>query len=232
MASGSERSRLPDSMAYQPLELAPSLPRFARSLLQEGLEPILRDVHCMLRLPVPSVGLDAGCNVGIALSLLSVIAGISATCYRDGLSDSAGFVGLLMDYYPWELERDEEDGDDAVKANTLWTTFRNPLSHSLGLMFEKRGRTGRVFDPKPFMVIINRERGGSTEDQIEALERGEPRPHMHPTITIGEDFRMLSVEPLYWGVRVMLSRLTNDSDQMILVENRISEGMASRRRAT
>jgi len=45
------------------------------------------DVHAMLRLPLKSVALGAGCNFAIAHVLMAVIGGVSATLYEPKLKN-------------------------------------------------------------------------------------------------------------------------------------------------
>jgi hypothetical protein len=200
------------------------------------VDPFFHDVHCMLRLPIPSAELNAGCNVTIALSLLTVVAGISATCYREGLSDGAAFQGLLVEYYPWDEESKDELEDTIPPheaARALWRTFRNPLAHSLGMSFTKDSKKGRTYERRAYDVVINRNMAGATEDQIRALEDvASARPHMHSTIHIWDGVRMLSVEALYWGLRRMLYRLSKDQGQMLQVNKRLEDQLNARTSAS
>jgi hypothetical protein len=189
----------------------------------------------MLRLPMPSVELNAGCNVTIALTLLTVVAGVSATCYRDGLSDGAAFQGLLVEHYPWD-EESKDELDESITAEeaarALWQTFRNPLAHSLGMPFIKDAKKGRTYEPKSYDVVINRNMPSATEEQIQTLEDVvAARPHMHSTIHIGDGVRMLSVEALYWGLRRMLYRLSADQAQMLQLNRRLEEQLNALRSA-
>lgn len=216
-------------MAYQPLKLAPGTPPRATQLFRNGLDVLLQDVHCLLRLPMPTVGLTAGCNFTIAQTLLSAVSGLAAISYKLGLRDGQAFKALLTDFYPWEAEIDAE-GTLSDRIHALWDTFRNPLTHSLGFAFAMT-RSGRVFEPKHFDVVINRERRGITEQDLEQFETSEARPHMHPTISVSQDMHFLCVEPLYWGLRQLVYRLSRDADIMRITEQRLIEGMMKRRTA-
>ena len=197
-------------MAYQKLTLDPATPPTVRRLIEhlEGL--FLRDVHCMLRLPVPNYRLTAGCNFAITQVLTAAIGGVSVTLYRHTGSKGQRFKGLLIDYYPWMLEPGNAvtptDG-----AEVIYAVIRNPLTHDLGLDLEKKKKTAKV-------VIKRRGTTGThglPEKTIEEmLERNDRRLVMSPTVTIHQGKTVLLVEALYWGLRIMIERLTRDRARM------------------
>ncbi len=53
-----------------------------------------------------------------------------------------GFHGVLVNFYPWKLERNAPSEEERqAAAETLWEEFRGPLEHHLGVLVGKvRGR--------------------------------------------------------------------------------------------
>jgi hypothetical protein len=146
---------------------------------------------------------------------MALIGGISTMLYahRDGKS-GADFKNLLIDFYPWSDEpRAGLLPGDA--ARVLYEVFRNPIAHNLGAHVRK----------KPVTPLVKLKRGGRangagglTERMIERLEQ-KPRPNMSAAVTVRpNDATVLYVEPLYWGVRVMLERLLLDGPRMAKAE--------------
>jgi hypothetical protein len=213
-------------MAYQRLVLARGMPIIVERMMRMSVEPFLQDVHCALRLPLRKPKLPAGFNFTAAHVLLGVVAGVSAAFYRRGLSDGKAFTGLLVDYYPWELELGDAN-DPLQKAAILWNTFRNPFSHSLGLAFEKRTGMPRELKPRSFIVKVGRDKNGMREREVVALERSMIRPNLNPTLVVAPHKRVLWVEPFYWGIRAMLSRLSRDAALMADVQQYL-EGVTAK----
>jgi hypothetical protein len=91
-------------MAYKSLQIASSTPRHVKGLVRSLESHYFSDVHTMLRLPLPSQELIAGCNFAIAQVLLAVISGVSVTLIRQKGNSGARFKDLLKCHYPWSLE--------------------------------------------------------------------------------------------------------------------------------
>jgi hypothetical protein len=125
----------------------------------------------------------------------------------------------LRHYYPWDLEPIA----GAVKNPTtgaadLYNLFRNPLAHALGM-----GTTEikKVIHRKPFQFTIGIAKDGLSEDLVEELERSATQPGA--TIKVSsEGGKSLSVSGLYWGVRQMIFRLTNDTARMAAIAKFLS----------
>ena len=119
-------------MAYQPLKLDPGSPPQVTKLIRLNVESYFRDVHTMLRLPLPDNDLLAGCNFAVTRILASVVGGVSATLYGEKGHKGRLFKEVLRKSYPWPLEV-----ANTVKpgrgAEIIYTLFRNPLTHKLGL---------------------------------------------------------------------------------------------------
>jgi len=63
------------------------------------------DVRAMMRLPLPAVGIEAGCDFATAMTLCNLISEISVVLYTPR-NPKAGrgkrFKKLLEEFYPWE----------------------------------------------------------------------------------------------------------------------------------
>lgn len=194
-------------MAYTSLQLPHTLSPGFTYIVRNQLEPLLSDVHAMLRLPIDTEdGLQAGCNLSAASTLLSVVSGASVTIYNSGGLTQRGnrgelFRQLLINHYPWNQERHYTNGRfDADAASDLYDLFRNPLSHALGIF-------GPNEIPPGHRVVI--EKGSISESEILILETTTVRPSSWPWPTLrrdGNDY-VLWVRAFYWGVRKMIEDL-------------------------
>jgi hypothetical protein len=210
-------------MAYQALQLDTATPANVRDFIVEHVEMQFRDVHAMLRLPMVDSeggdleGLEAGCNFAAAGCLLSLIAGISTALYERTGGNGQRYVGVLKTYYPWELEPADAVGK-ADGPSFLWKLFRNPLSHALGIDTKEKKRGGNKYvvlwtDKRRMRLGISKER--LAESEIEALERSASRPACaRGTILRSPRRRELLVPGLYWGTRVLVTRITADPNVM------------------
>ena len=168
----------------------------------------------MLRLPLPEAGITAACNFTIASALLNVISGASVTLYGPKSKGKRGqlFRETAEHFYPWELEPAKGISNSKTGAALFYNTFRNPLTHELG----------RHDSPGP--VFVRRFRA-FTESDIEELETARVRPpglFNAPTLEQRPDAHAdLHVESLYWGVRQLLRRLTDDGDRMAIAERHL-----------
>jgi len=153
-----------------------------------------KDVHTMLKLPQPSMGLEAGLNFAIAHSLLAAIGGIPATLYASEGEPGELFLGVLRDYYPWTRESQPALKAEAA-AGYLYELFRNPLTHSLGLFTERiPNSTRRYVVGRKDAVKIERLTPGDSglgEPEVEALEDCGARPTMSATLTAVPDRKVL-----------------------------------------
>ena len=128
------------STGYQSLLLPKGLETGTAKLIRDQLEPQLADVHAMLRLPiVGDPGLQGGCNLSATQVLLSVVSGVSVTVHDPSAltrREDRGklFREVLEKHYPWNEEQHVPGarlGADA--AADLYSLFRNPLAHTLGV---------------------------------------------------------------------------------------------------
>ena len=196
-------------MAYQSLTIDSSTPKVAEHFIRQHLDIQFNDIHCMLRLPLPELGLTAGCNFATANSLLALVSGISSllTDNFDTSGQSGDFFKkILLDYYPWDLQPPERSTKER-SIDHLYDYFRNPLVHSLGI--KTRGN---------FLVVVAK--NGISETEIEKLEQSHSSPGpaivYTPIVVKNEQIEQitLNVDNFYWGVREMLKRLSSDTNQM------------------
>ncbi|MBI4084258.1 MAG: hypothetical protein HY423_16755 [Candidatus Lambdaproteobacteria bacterium] len=214
-------------MPYTPLTIPPDVPDVVRRLVQEQLEPQLRDIHAMLRLPLDDDPFKAGGNVTIASALLNLVGGISIVLYKSTGSSGSLFKNVLTNFYPWDDETGGLSGDAA--ANTLYETFRNNLTHSMGLSVKEKKKHGpatRRLAPMGKPVKIKRWRApdipgrsreeapGPTDEFVTSLESDQRPQNISATLTERSDATVLLVESLYWGIRRMVEKLLNDRDAM------------------
>lgn len=200
-------SQFPEFVAY------PTVYGFVK----HQLDMQFNDVRAMMKLPLPEVGIDAGCNFATVATLCNLIGGISAVLYapRHKISGSRKrndrgkrFKTLLEEFYPWDRDEDRMD-----KAKTLYEIARNPLVHALGVLDKARGR--RVIIKKSPLI----------EDQIEEMERSDIRPDwVSAAVTIDPANHIINVWGLYWGVFHLVRQLAKNADQMQAAEKRISSG--------
>ena len=201
-------------MAYQKLALDPATPPTVRRLVErlEGL--FFGDVHTMLRLPIPNYRLNAGCNFAIAQVLAAAISGVSVTLYSHTGGKGHRFKSLLIDYYPWNREPASVITPQ-TGAETIYSIFRNPLTHDLGLDIEKKARTPTV---KIKRLSTKNKTRGLPEKKIEQLESTMGRFNMSAALTIRSDATVLLVEALYWGIRSMVETISRDQTRMAAAE--------------
>lgn len=202
-------------MPYQKLELPDGTPNELESLVRGQVDPLLADVHSMLRLPQEGVpGLDAACNLSSALVLLAVVSGVSAElCDNPSLNKSTKsgprFKLALTAYFPWSEEPNTVGaviGGDAAKL--LYKAFRNPLAHNLGVVYDKNYVANRKVAAKDRL----------SDEEIERLENSYSRPKewVEPTLRIvssvdgSQPKTRLAVDQFYWGVRRMIWNVLSD----------------------
>lgn len=201
-------------MAYTAITLDPATKPRVRGLIQRVEDHYLRDVHAMLRLPVPGSEITAGCNFAIAQVLLAIVSGVSVTLYEHSGGKGGRFKQLLVDYYPWS-EEPVPVHDREETAAMIYSLVRNPLTHDLGVDLETKHRTRSVTVKR---LTTDHETCGHTEAGVEALEIDARPVSLSPTMTVEADRVVLLVEAFYWGIRRMLQKLSADSARVATAE--------------
>jgi len=199
------------AMAYHELILPPGTSPQDAQFVRDRLDPFLRDVHAMLRLPMDEIpGLEAGCSFSSTLTLLSIVGGVSQELYLDpsertgGMrkytADNSRFKKLLEEYFPWSQE--PQTGNEIVgakAAETLYSAYRCALVHNLGIVLSQN-----------FGGILKVAKGPLQEQQIQDIELSATRPvgWARPTLYLDQGAKnaehILTVKCLYWGVRQMI----------------------------
>jgi hypothetical protein len=198
-------------MPYFPVAQPSNLPREVVAAVERLERHYLREVHVMLRLPIPNYRLTSSCTFSCAQALLALIGGISTMLYahRDG-NPGKDFKDLMVQFYPWSAEPNLAV-TPAEGARIIYHVFRNPLTHNLGVHVRPHPTTPLVKIKRAGRPFVG---GGLTERAIEDLERGS-RPKMSAAITVRPgDATVLFIEPLYWGVREMLRAVLLDTGRM------------------
>jgi hypothetical protein len=201
-------------MAYTAIILDPATKPRVRGLIERVEEHYLRDVHAMLRLPVPGSEIYAGCNFAIAQVLGAVVSGVSVTLYKHSGGKGERFKQMLVDYYPWS-EEPLPVHDREQTAAMIYSLVRNPLTHDLGIDLETKHRTRSVTVKR---LTTAHGTAGHTEGGVEALEI-ETRPtNLSPTVRVEADRVVLLVEAFYWGIRRMLQKFSADPARVATAE--------------
>jgi hypothetical protein len=209
-------------MSYRPLTLPADFPAECKRVIDEGIEPAFADVHAMLRLPLPSAGLRAGCGFAVTQVLLAVVSGASVMLYSHKGKSGKLFCDFLNDHYPWDDEPEREGlakGDPAAKV--LWKEYRNPFAHDLGLSIQNRNGVRRMVTQSHVVKVkrtLNAKKArdtGPNERRVEELEADGARPGwLPPTLIHQSHKRVLCAEALYRGVRRAVLSLCKDRARM------------------
>jgi hypothetical protein len=181
-------------MPYQPLKLASTTPPKVRAPIHQIEALSFSDVHSMLRLPLHHYRLAPGCNFAIAHVLMAVIGGVSTTLYRHTGQVGERFKGVLVDYFPWDLEP-TGTLPPADAADIIYEVFRNPITHDLGLDVKKKSSGLQVKIKRMKTATRTGRDRGLTEKQIEKLEISLSRPRASATVAVASHKKVLFVEP-------------------------------------
>lgn len=154
-----------------------------------------------------------------------VIAEKRATLYDSNGKSGDLFKSIVEELFPWD-EEPSNNVPPIEAAGIIYDVFRNPLTHAGGLFVDWRGDQ-RFLVQKPYAVEVTRQQTqnkttGHTEEWIEALEMASSRPDMVPTLKVEGAKKVLLVEGLYWCVRRMIQKLTDDTKRMANAEKMLS----------
>jgi hypothetical protein len=209
---------------YRPVAISSSTPASVAQFIRSTVDLFFGDVHAMLRLPLPQEGLEAGCNYSGAAVLLAVISGASVVLYDPSVKGDRGrlFKATAAEFYPWDTEPAVGVSDPDQGKLLLYDSFRNPLAHTFGRHVVPYGRT-----------IARFAGNGYDEADLERIETAVDRPSEllqgRPTLVVTPagpgSGQGLYVEPLYWGVRELIRRLTHDPARMAQAAHYIEHGL-------
>lgn len=130
------------------LRYGPAATAAVKSSLHLSVRPHLQDVRAMLRLPLPDVGITAGCNFAAVHVLLNVLSGLSRLMGTSPKRSDAAFRTFVARWYPWRLEPSRSSLRQKRGTEALYDSFRTGFAHDLGLLLETGpvDRRGRVRD--------------------------------------------------------------------------------------
>ena len=191
-----------------PFDDTEGVPYLVRARIDRA-EDFLREVRTMLRLPIPAHEMD-DCPFSTELALFAVVGGISRTIFPGGQNarDHFRFRTLLVNKYPWDLDPPEGMKPEHA-ARVLYYAYRNPISHDLATALPLQRK-----EKRPFARTLKIERfKDNDEDTLERLERSIKYPdYMGPSVRYraSDDTMILLLDGFYWGVRVMIERLTRE----------------------
>jgi hypothetical protein len=208
-------------MPYTQIVLPDHIGPCVRWVVRRGLDPRLSDVHALLRLPLPELGITGTGHFTIAATLFECIEGVSAVLFPRTGNPSKTFLECMMGHYG--VEGNEPSGALPTQrvATELLFAFRNPMQHCLGLALRHPDRQG-VREPfvMPHELLVFRETSSLAQAKLEALER-QPWPEwLHcPTLQMREQNTMcLSVEAFYVGTRRLIESVLADERAMVFAE--------------
>lgn len=104
-------------------------------------------------------------------------------------------------------------------SELIYSLFRNPLTHDLGLDLETKSRTKKAIIKR---ILTGQKKSGRTEAGIEELEGVKSPPRLSPTIQVETDRIVLTVDAFYWGIRRMLLNLNADGRRLAEAEKFLS----------
>lgn len=157
-------------------------------------------------------------HISSGVLALSTAAGISTTLYKP---DEYGpkkawthFKGLLKNHYRWDLDVPEGvNEDEAIKI--LYNTFRNPLSHELGIITKDLEKPEiKIRNSLPFI------------DKFEEVNRrimDETFPFGDPSIKKIDDEITFSPAGFYWGLRKMVEAMLKKDEDVDQLSERIKK---------
>jgi hypothetical protein len=207
---------------FHPATVDAATPHVVRIFIRQVMDLYLCDVHAMLRLPRPEVGITEGCNFTVVAVLMNMVSGLSVVLYEPPPNRQAAgrkFRETAAGFYPWDVEPAGAINDPEKGAEILYHTFRNPMAHAFGFQ-----------DPEPVgpLRITRFPPPGLEESELATIETSDGRPNESlrgaPTLFRDPVTKGLSlnVESLYWGVRELLRRLTADAERMAIAETHLS----------
>jgi hypothetical protein len=197
-------------VTYRRIELPGTVPREVQAIVRTRVDLFCADIHAMLRLPLPVLGIAAGCNFALAEILCALVSGLSRVFVDRTLGSEAAFRGVLAHYpnenHPLALSEDEF-------VDELYETYRCNFAHSLGINMPdvKRGQKRKVQSLRHPTKVLRLVPMAIPGYILSAIEADEVRPRwLPPTIYRQDGVQKLCVESLYWGVRQLVRRLCAD----------------------
>src|SRR5689334_13106450 len=114
-------------MAYTKLPIPDHVGPGVRWVVREALDSRLSDVHALLRLPLPDLGITATGHFTIVDTLLECIEGVSAVLFPRTGNSSDAFLECVKRHYSVEGNEPQSGLPTHVVANELLFTFRHSM---------------------------------------------------------------------------------------------------------
>jgi hypothetical protein len=194
---------------YQ-LAFSGNVPIRVMAALSRSLRLHLLDVRAMLRLPLPELGITAGCNYAALHALVNVVSGVSRLLGPRKRKSEVVFREFVSQHYPWRLEPSTPFRQTRGTAKLY--LLRTAFAHDLGLRVDVRGLPGGagwlVELPTSGDRVAVKKAPTLSPDRLDELDRVDRRPSwLGPTL--GRDaanpgYVVVDVVALYWGVRRMV----------------------------
>lgn len=187
-----------------------------KSSLHLAVRPHLQDVRAMPRLPLPEVGITAGCNFAAVHVLLNVLSGLSRLMGSSPKRSDEAFRVFVARWYPWLFEPSRSTFRRKRGTQALYDSFRTGFAHDLGLLLETGpiDRRGRV---RSRFRINGRQLGVAKQPSLSSTVLNElddvmVRPTwLGPTVVAdGKVGLLVDAVALYWGARRLLFDITSN----------------------
>lgn len=192
------------------LVCGPSATALVMGSIDAAVRPHMQDVRAMLRLPLPEVGITAGCNFATLHVLLNVISGLSRLMGPSPPNSGKAFKKFVARWYPWRLEPASSSFRQKRGTDVIYERFRNGFVHDLGLSLEsgtvdKRNvRRDRLRIDGPATGVIKQ--ASLSPEALVELDNVNVRPSwLGPTVARdGRRGLLVDVVAVYWGVRRLI----------------------------
>lgn len=208
-----------------------------KSSLHLAVRPHLQDVRAMLRLPLPEVGITAGCNFAAVHVLLNVLSGLSRLMGRSPTRSDAAFRKFVARWYPWRLEPHGSSFRQKRGTKALYDSFRTGFSHDLGLLLETGPADHRGLI-RPKFRIAGRQLGVTKQPSLASsvlveLDDVTVRPTwLGPTVVAdGKIGLLVDAVALYWGVRRLVFDHTSNRRAVSSLDKMIEDSWKRRKAA-
>jgi hypothetical protein len=219
------------------LRYGPAATAAVKSSLHLAVRPHLQDVRAMLRLPLPDVGITAGCNFAAVHVLLNVLSGLSRLMGSSPKRSDEAFRVFAAHWYPWRLEPRRSTFRQKRGTQALYDSFRTGFAHDLGLLLEadpidRRGRVRSKFRISGRQLGVTKRPSLSTA-VLNELDDVMVRPDwLGPTVIAdGKVGLLVDAVALYWGVRRLLFDHTSDQRAVSSLHRMIEDSWKRRKAA-
>jgi hypothetical protein len=219
------------------LRYGPEATAAVKSSLHLAVRPHLQDVRAMLRLPLPEIGISAGCNFAAVHVLLNVLSGLSRLMGPGPKRSDAAFCKFVARWYPWRLELPESRFRQKRGTKALYDSFRTGFSHDLGLLLDSGpvDYRGRI---RPRFRISGRHLGVTKRPSLSwsflaELDDVTARPTWLGATVVADGKVGLLVDAvaLYWGIRRLVFDHTSNRRAARALDKMIADSWKRRKDA-